>query len=501
MLKRILLAATVVSALALSGCLFIKAPPTGVVEGYVTDHLSGEPVVGAFVRAWPLDAEPPRYTVITDYFSPTAVTDDKGYYRLVLPKDVPDGLYVVEVRKEGHATSRVERVKVTSTTRLDIVQKPVFNPHWSLEPPKVTVTGVTEGMTIPGPITVAIEARADNDIHLIYAAFGKMPGAAFLTAPRVIYMNTYTTGTFTIDPADYGVSGDTTFEVVVYDQNDNRTHVIWRVYVTPGAAGPVRPPRVPTANILVDPVHGVLIPARTALAVTLSKKVEFFGEPLEPSAAPPGGNLYVELRWLRSLDDLPPVTGDGYRIYRKLDGEVDFRLLYTVDASGAGAYLYRDSTPDLKVGRMATYRITYFCGPLESAPLEASATPLPSWDVRLVSPPDEAKEVALFPTFTWAPTQVVGTTQFYRVWLWDTPHGGWAVIIRPPLNATSVTYPGIPGTPFERLQPHRTYQWQVDGALGIDLGANAVSVAINEFTRVFPWLAPWENFTFTTGDW
>ena len=122
---------------------------------------------------------------------------------------------------------------------MDIVQKPVFNPNWPVEPPEVTVSGVTEGMTITGPIELSIEAYGPNDIQLIYAAFGKMPGARWLTAPRAVFRDTYSTGTFTLDPARYGVSGETTLEIVVYDQNDNRTHVIYRVFVTPGADGTV----------------------------------------------------------------------------------------------------------------------------------------------------------------------------------------------------------------------------------------------------------------------
>ncbi len=496
MRKRVLFAGLVLSALALSGCLFIRAPSTGVIEGYVTNHLSGEPVAGALVKAWPMNGEAPRYFVISDYYGASTVTNSEGYYRLV----VPEGMYVVEVRKEGHATSRVEGVKVASTARVDIVQKPVFNPNWSLEPPKVTVTGVTEGMTIFGPIEVKIDAQGPNDINLIYAAFGKMPGAALLTSPRAVYSNTYTTGTFTINPATYGVSGWTTFEVVVYDWNENRTHVIFRVYVEPAPSpAAIAAPLPPIANILVDTIRGVLIPAKTALAVTLSKQVGFFG--LEPQAAPPGANVYVELRWRKSLDDPANVT--GYRIYRKLAGETDFRLLYTVAATGAATYLYRDSTPDLKVGVTATYRIVAYKGDVESDPLEASCTPLPPWDVQLLSPADGAQDVPLYPTFAWAPTALVGTTRFYRIRLWDTPHGGYTLTITPPLDATSVTYTGIPNTGFERLQPHRMYMWEMQAAFALDMTtANAVSIAANAgYTTTFPTQVPTQIFAFTTGDW
>jgi len=494
MFRRFLLAFVIISSLALLGCLCpcLKGPPTGVIEGYVTNHLSGEAVVGATVRAWPLDGEAPRYTVISDYYKATAVTDSEGYYRLV----VPEGLYVVEVRKEGHATSRVEGVKVgsstTTPTPLHIVLKPVFNPGWPVEPPKVTVSGVTEGMTITGPIDVRIDASGPNDIQLIYAAFGKMPGARFHTHPRVIYYDTYTTGEFSIDPATYGVSGNTTFEVVVYDQNDNRTHVIYRVFVTPAAA-----PATIAAPLPPEP------PTPMALAVTLSKQLGFFGAPLDPQAAPPGGNLYVELRWRRSPDDPDNVT--GYRIYRRLAGETEFRLLYTVQATGAWTYLYRDSTPDLAVGVTATYRITAYKGTVESEPIEASTTPLPPWDVRLVSPADGATEVDLLPTFTWEPTALVGTTQRYRVWVLDTAHGAPRYVVSGFLdNVTSWTFTGIPRTPYERLQPHRMYQWGIDLAIAYDDVTNptAVSVAVNDYVLwAYPVQKPKELFTFTTRDW
>jgi len=494
MLRRFLLAFVIVSSLALSGCFFIKGPPTGVIEGYVTNHLSGEPVVGATVRAWPLDGRPPRYTVISDYYGATAVTDSEGYYRLV----VPEGLYVVEVRKEGHATSRVEGVKVGSTTRVDIVQKPVFNPNWPVEPPKVTVSGVTEGMTITGPIDLSIEARGPNDIHLIYAAFGKMPGASWLTAPRAVFSGTYSTGTFTLNPADYGVSGETTVEIVVYDQNDNRTHVIYRVYVEPTPT----PPTVAPPSYVTVPT-----PVPMARAVTLSKQLGFMS--LEPQAAPAGANVYVELQWTKSADD-PGIT--GYRIYRKLTDETDFRLIYTVAATGAETYTYRDGSPDLKVGVQATYRITAYKGEAESQYIEASTTPLPPWDVRLIEPADESTGVSLTPTFRWEPAQLVGTVQRYRLWLWDAAHGwGWALISPILQNTTTcswselLVYRDYPtaGTPWERLQPNRRYEWYLDYAVAFDAYPTwtAASVAVNDGVITdFPAVLPADMAQFTTGE-
>ncbi|MEM1544680.1 MAG: hypothetical protein QW795_08365, partial [Candidatus Bathyarchaeia archaeon] len=395
----------------------------------------------------------------------------------------------------------VEGVKVASTARVDIVEKPVFNPQWSLEPPRVTVEGVTEGMTISGPITVTISAFGDNDIQLIYAALGKMPGASWLTAPREVFSGTYTSGSFTLDPAKYGVSGETTFEVVVYDQNDNRTHLIYRVIVQPAD----------TPDSVAPPTYTTVPMAR---AVTISKQIGYMSlsaqsEGLEPQAAPTGANIYVELRWAKSPDD-PGIT--GYRIYRRLAGEENFRLIYTVGASGAATYTYRDGQPDLKVGVTATYRITAYKGGKESDYIEAACTPLPPWDVKLLEPAPGATGVSLTPTFRWQPTQLVGTVQHYRVWLWDATHGwGWALISLPLQNQTQCTwndlrvYPGYStsGTPWERLQPHRAYEWYLDYAVAFDAYPvwTAASVAINDgVTTAFPNVLPAEVAQFTTGE-
>lgn len=236
--------------------------------------------------------------------------------------------------------------------------------------------------------------------------------------------------------------------------------------------------------------------------MTLSKAVAFYGLPLEPEAAPVNGNVYVELRWLRSPDD-STAPNDGYRIYRKLDGQSDYTLIYTVNATGATTYLYRDSKPDLGVGRKAMYRITYFRGPAESDPLEAEATPLPSWDVLLVSPTNEAGNVPLLPTFTWKPVpEPMGESQFYQMVLWDMGHGPANGILIRTLGETSVTFTGLPGTAFERLQPHRMYHWAMRAAFGIDLTQNALSIAVNDgYTTTFPTVKPTEMWTFITGDW
>lgn len=493
--KYLLLLGAGLAALALAGCMFIPAAPTGYIEGYVVDAGAGAPVVGAKVTAWIQDGQSPIYQVSSGYFTPFATTDADGFYRLV----VPEGVYTVVVEKEGYGTSKVEGVRVGSTAKLDIVEKPLFNPAWPAEPPEVTLTGVEEGGTYSAPISFRVDAQGPNDIKYIYVALGKTPGSSYLTAPRQIYQATYTTGDQTIDPADFGVEGDTTFEVVVYDVNENRTHLIRHIYVEPSAGGgPIQPPA-----------------GLAALAVTLSKRVGFYKGPITvPSgagdisiqAAPAGANLYVELSWDASPDD---ASITGYRIYRRLQGEADFSLVGTVAADGSASYAFRDPSPALQVGVEATYQVRAYVGSTESEAVEASTTPLGTWDVELLEPADGATDVSLTPTFRWRPTAEVGSDQYYLWVLWDLACGAPYLVPVEFLNQTEFEYEdlGIAGDPYERLQPHRVYQWYIGEAVAYDdfVNPTAISIAVNDMS----WLTgnphvgipATDLFTFTTGDW
>lgn len=488
-IRYVLLVVGAAALLALSGCLFISAVPTGFIEGHVTDFGAGEPVVGATVTAWPESGEP-IYLVRSQHFSPVDTTDSLGHYRLT----VPEGIYTVQVEREGSATSIVHGVHVMSTARLDVIQMPVFNPNWSLEPPVVTLTGVAAGDSFVGPIDFRVDVTGDNDINIIYVALGKTPGSGWLTAPRLVYSGAYTTGDDTIDPAGFGVEGWTTFEVVVYDLNNNRTHIIRRIHIEP-AVGPAT---------LAPPTD------LTVLAVTLGDKVEFFGGPIivptgagdiEIHTAPAGGNLYVELDWIISPDD---TLITGYRIYRMLAGEAGFTPIGHVSP---GTDEFRDSSPGLRAGVEVTYRVLAFSGDTESTTIEAATTPLDRWDVRLLTPTDGATGVALHPTFTWEPTQVVGTHQRYVWVLWDLAHGAGRFLWAELNNVTTHTFTGVPGTRYERLQPHRMYQWYIGEAFAYDdfYNPTAISIAVNAIRWLTRnphlTLSEADLFTFTTGDW
>lgn len=195
---------------------------------------------------------------------------------------------------------------------------------------------------------------------------------------------------------------------------------------------------------------------------------------------------------------------------------MDYALVGTVAATGATSYLWRDSSPALKTGVEASYQIRAYVGDTESAAIEASTTPLGAWDVKLLAPADEAIGVSLTPTFRWQAVNPVGSDQVYRLWLNDATHGWWFLMSDFLVNETEVPYEdllvyapwtatgGTPvaGTPWERLQPYRNYEWYLDFAVAYDDfdEPTAISVANNDgVTGEYPGLPATDFFSFTTG--
>jgi hypothetical protein len=474
--KRVVLASLIVGALFISGCALFPPAPESLITGYVVNSTSGEPVVGSRLLIQGL----------TTGFTTHAITNREGRFSVRVEPD----RYELKLSKQGYGGSRVIGLDAHTPTTIRIVQREVFNPAWSTEPPEVSIIGVEDGDEFQGEIPYRIEATGENDILYIYVALGKTPGASFLTAPRYIFIETPSTGEQTLDPRAFGVRGPTTFEVVVYDINGNRTHLIRKITVIP-PEGLVASPQEPRA-----------------IAVTLGKQVKFFS--LEGSAVPANTNIYVQLDW--KSGNTPDVT--GYRIWRSFDGE-NFEPIATVHA---GQKRYMDADPRLRVGEFVYYRVTALRGGEESEPSEVVRTrPLAPFDVRLLTPKDEAKDVSRIPLFRWEPTRLVGRYRIYGLVLWDTVLGEEAFWITPEppdfvINRTSYRWNEdgrMKGTPWEMLQPHRIYEWQVAYAVAVDDLENptAVSVAINRFglehekIPIRPIsIEATDNFSFTTGD-
>jgi len=461
-------------------------PSAGNVSGYVVAYNAGPGVEGATVEIYQAGTT----TLVT-----SLTTEADGSFTV----ELPDGAYDFVVTKPGYAGSKVENFRVKGDTRIAIIQRKAFNPNWPTDPPEVTLEGPEDGARYDAslgfvPYRVRVQPTAPLSTDLIYAALGKTPGSGIIAGIRDFFSQTNDTGQRYIDPLDYGTYGPTTFQVVVYDTNGNRTQVYRHIqidYPVPETVSDLQPPQI-----------------FYHLAVTLGKPVEFFQ--VEPQGAPEGGNLWVELSWRPQTDfsSYPNNVPTGYHIYRSFDGENWERIASVADFST----FYLDASPELAPGKEVRYRVTAFAGNQESAPSnEVRVTPLDAFAVNLLSPTDGATGVSVTPTFEWAPTQTVSDHHYYLGVLWDTETGEYAYFANAAtaalVNRTQWTWNedgAYNGTPFEVLQRGRTYEWNLIEAYALDdpIEPHAVSIASDQlgfwwfFGRWFT--SSQDHFSFTT---
>ena len=458
-------------------------PPPGGINGWVVSANAGAPVEGATVTV---------YEAGTSTAVATATTAADGSFTV----NLAPGAYDLVVNKAGMAGSKVMNVRVVGDdwTPLPVIQRKAFNPSWPTDPPEVTLEKVADGNTYDArhgyiPYRVRVQPAAPLDTFLIYTALGKTPGSGFLTGQRALFVSVNDTGDQFLDPLDYAAAGPTTFQVVVYDTNGNRTQLIRYVSVT----------------IPFDGNYDLVAPQLTRVrAVTLNRGLDFYS--VAPQAAPPGGNLYAELIW-RPKTDFSHVPNDlpyGYHIYRSFDGE-NFERIGTVDG---GTNSYVDASPELAPGKKTYYRVTAFVGTQESDPSNVLVTtPLEAFEVHLTAPADDAQNVSVTPTFEWEVSQQVGAHQYYAGAIWDTLTGENAFFTNAAqlmlVDRTSWTWNedgAYNGTPLETLQRGRSYEWHLIEAYALDdpVHPTAVSIAADGLGLWFPWVPSADHFTFTT---
>lgn len=455
--------------------------PTVTLTGLVVDNNAGAPVGGS--------------TVTVDGLPATTVTDSNGAFTLYLPP----GTYHLNFAKPGYAGSRIENLLLQGDLGpIKVIQKQATNPSLPTTPPKLTVTTGSGGCgNLPagqdfstvtqaeGCVPFRIQAQAQgtgNMIRYIYAALGKTPGSAFFTSPRFFWTadtNGPDTGNQVLAGASVaGLSGPITFEVVVYDLNDNRTHRLYYLNFSQNFASPA-----------VTPVSNFQV-----LAVTLAQAIGFYGPPkpavlrlpgkeeVRLEGAPsPDSTLWVELSWQYS-----GTNPDRFEVYRSFDGQ-NFSKIATL--SGA-ARAYNDASPELRVGQRVYYRVDAVGQGTAQGPVLAT-TPLDRFTVHLLSPAKYATGISVTPTLSWSVSQKVGDLRLFAPFLLDYPQQGeffiWAPYIFNNLlysdqtltvngNTYSVPYNQDGSAVLPRLEAFHSYSF--------DLSAAAVSLDPSNPNRI-----------------
>jgi len=437
-----------VSDLELSVTQSFTITITGSLCGTVISDASGPAVEGSTVEV-----------KVSDTVIASTTTDVQGKFGIAV---LTAGTYDVVVNQPGRATSKAQDVNIADgqTTVVNLIQKEVNVPAWETDPPTISVTGIAEGDILSGTVSGSVTVTDASDIKYIFIGFGYIPGEL-----------EYDFASFdsnVISPGDLDTTnipdGELQIIIVTYDMNYNRSQLTLNVTIENGGSGVV--PAAPTylwpLSITVGENIGFFSTGRSDLFNKLGIKENpniinlTEGKSIDLNAvinvADPDSNLYVEISWDSVMD------ATGYKIYRKFEGESNYRFI----GSSAEIPWFYDTDPQLSVGRKTYYQVSAFnaYGESEKTPAEWT-TPLPKFNLNLVSPTDGASGVSLTPTLQWQPVEIVGKYQYYEWYImgkndsYYTWNGGGEMV-------TSWVYFGEP------LQPLKVYEWNVDYAVAYD---------------------------------
>ena len=397
-------------------------------------------------------------TVTVDGTTISTTTDAEGNY--IIDK-VPVGTHDVIVTQSGRATSKAQNITIIKDqiTSVDFIQKKVNVPAWETNPPTISTTGIAEGATLSGLVTCSAQVADGSDIKCIYVGFDYIPGQL-----EWDYVN-YDSNEIALGPIDTTYIPDGEFQIVIvaYDMNYNRSQLTLNVTINNGGLGAV--PATPTSlwplSITLGENIGYFSTGRNELFNRIGTKEDPNiinlpeGKTIDLNAvikvAGPDSSLYVDIDWDSVVD------ATGYKIYRKFEGEAAYHCIGSTEYPE-----FIDTDPRLSIGKKTYYQVSAFNAFGESDPTTTEwTTPLPKFNLNLVSPQNGATGESLTPTLWWQPIVAVGKYQHYD-WYILGKNDSYYTRYGEVENKTSVVYFGEP------LQYLKVYEWNVDYAIAFD---------------------------------
>lgn len=401
-----------------------------VLQGTVTDYRGGSAVQGA--------------TVIAPFG--TATTDSKGQFKLNFKDDAPVDLLV---QKEGRASVRIQGISLQPDQKLDleVPSRPRISSSWTNNPPRITLTGVSPGDTVSGILSLDIAVGGDHDTYVAYVYFGgeqRFPNSGIVVGDNQLAID--------IDTARYQ-NGLSYVKILAYDVNDNAV-----LYIVPVTVQNGEDPDAAVSSIAVlhavSTSFGQNIGYYSKQRESLFNKYNLQGDPnilklkggdeIDLRSVPAGAAIYNMLTWSAASG------AQGYNVYRSFDG-VNYRKIGSV-ISGR----YDDYSSELAVNQKTYYKVVPYNGSVEGTPSMREVTPLPTYNVYLQSPSNNATYVTLSPTFRWRnqlsapmPSDVEFTTV---ITLYDATN--FRIWESEDYDVTEKTYPGT-------LTPGSVYSWDI----------------------------------------
>ena len=485
----------------------VEVIATGTVTGYVVNRKAGTAVEGSTV------------TVVGAEFS--ATTNENGFYSL----EAPVGFVTLTFTKEDYAESRVEglRVQEDQETEYSTIQPEIFDPFLPVEAPSLSL-GVENGATLTGSeeddtaavvLTGEVAAPEINGFTFATVSLGQAGGnSGYLNASVPQEPLFAFNGEAEVDLSVSGFEGDITLHAVAYDLNNNRTEVIRYVTVDSSTGAGVNlatisdlfAQAVTFGDVGVFGSLSVGVNGRTLLHAVQRGDVAALREQAElleeaESGLEPQQQRFLDevVTWVDLFFTYDVTSADvpaAFELYRRLEGEADFRLLSRVSATQADLdpedpasidFVLRDATPALQAGLSATYRVEVVSGETRTESNEASTTPLPPFFVDAVSPGNEEMDVSVSPTYEMT-FENRSDVVFYGAVVLDRVHASdsfveWVYVADPETSgAASVSIEhNVDGTAtLENLQPFHAYDWQ-PLALTARGDFTAISVAADFF--------------------
>jgi hypothetical protein len=359
----------------------------------------------------------------------------------------------VEIKKEGHAISKIEDLKVADFVN-DVkevqLREAILDPDPDTQTfPEVTLTFFDVNgeeldiNNITDNFTLRVDVESENHPSSVYAKIGNVPGASFL-GEREFAPDT-STATFTnIDVSNF--YGEVPLYVVFYDYNDNRVEKIEYLTISKEVEDIEEELFVPSSWVDYGYVNlvaytrnqGVEFYSKGNIVEKMSEKfdstinkltqefnpMKSFSKSLE--AAPEGTNLWVEISWVdydtldeAGLIDPNVIRPDAYNVYRSFDG-----VHYTKIGIAEYGY-FLDPSAQNAPNKEVWYAVSSYRGNEESKLVQlGSIVPLDSFKVNLKSPADRGKDISRRPTFVWEPTKELTSPEsevayYYTMWIYD----------------------------------------------------------------------------------
>ncbi len=399
-----------------------------ILSGYVLNSPAGSGIVADI-----------QFVAKTGRVSKT-VSSSNGSFEIELQK----GEYSALVTGQGLASSRVEGLNlVAGKNEFDFIALQAFSPNWSVEPPELKLSGPVANKIYNGQIPFSLQTKTNAPLQAIYVAVGHTPGKGLLSGSQLEFVATKDTGWRTID-ISRAIAGKSSFEVVVYDQNNNRSQIIVPINI--------KETKIP--NLSLEPISDI-----RAVSITFNRNLETLS--LDKIDEIPH-SIVIQLQWADySWPEDAVGRVHGFRVWQEIEGKT--KLL---GIAGANKMAFFDRSASLEVGKKVTYSIAPFIANQEAGKVTDSVTPLAPFRVELVSPADNSV-VGAYPKFSWRAVPEVGEEQIYYPLFWNNITGKEVSKISK-FGFTRDNEIEIKDSVIKPLWPGRRYGWELLIAYAVD---------------------------------